>query len=328
MNNKQPHWKYVSIKDIIPNPNNPRRNSTDEISKLKRILLEEGWKMPLTVYLHTKTDTYEKYILQSGHRRFEAAKEINTENPALMKEIPVFIVDKPLTTEDDLRSLSLLQSAEKNWTTYEWAKLAHTAWENMKKPSYKEIGYLIGQQERIAAFYIDVFRFYPREEIEAKLENGDYQVRALAILIQWLRKFEEYQKELYNQLGANLIRKYMLNKFERKTINANTLAGDKFVQLATTEEMKEFLFSNTLSLRQCQGRLGVDKVDGLYSNWKSDVQKMAYTVKMIIDFPLKEGYKIENFEEWLDKIYEACKAKKKEITKCKETYNNDLAAKT
>lgn len=311
---QNPHLEYVSIDDIYPNPLNPRRDYSQNVSDMERTLLEQGWKEPLTVYEFGKG-----WLLLSGHRRWFTAKKIHTENPKLMAKVPVFIVPKPENETEAVRSLALHQSARKDWTIYEWAKMTYEVWKELNEPPYSEIAYLINKDKTLVGQYINVFRSFPSEEIEAKLVTAEYCIGPLNALAAWLRKFEERQKDLHNQLGASYIRRMMLKKYERRLITESVLKGDKFVELATTDEMKEFLFNNTMSLKQCQALLGIEKVSGLYSNWKSDVQKITNTIKIVIDFPISDDKgKIENFEAWLDKLYYACKAKKKEITKRKE----------
>lgn len=310
---QNPHSKYVPIGDIYPNPLNPRRDYSQNAGDMERTLLEQGWKEPLTVYEFGKG-----WLLLSGHRRWFAAKKIHSENPKLMAEIPVFIVSKPENEMEAIRSLALHQSARKDWTVYEWAKMTYEVWKELKEPPYSEIAFLINKDKTLVGQYIDVFRSFPAEEVEAKLVTEEYYIGPLNALAAWLRRFEEHQKDLSNQLGISYVRRMMLKKYERHLINEAVLKGDKFVELATFDEMKEFLFNNTTTLKQCQASLGIEKVSDLYSSWKSDAQKMAYTAKIINEFPLSNRERVENFEIWLDKILSACKSKKKEITRFKE----------
>lgn len=322
---ERPSVIYVQLTNIYPNPLNPRRDYRQNINDMKKTLLEQGWKEPLTVYEFGKNSVNETtYMLLSGHRRWASATEIHKENPKLMREVPCFVVAKPENDMEAIKSLAVHQSARKDWSVYEWAKMTYETWVTLGKPQYKELAYLIQKDVTMVGYFIDIFQTFPREEIETKLITEEYKIKPLFCLATWLRKFKSFQCDLYDQLGESMVRRLMLKKIDYKQINGDVLIGDRFVELATSDEMKEFLFSNSMTLKQCQASLGIEKVSGLYSNWKSDVQKITYVTKVIIEFPLSgDMEKVENFETWLDKLYFACKAKRKEIAKLKDQWQHD-----
>lgn len=59
----------ADIKDVIPNPLNPRTNNAIKTDEMQRVIKEKGWEVPITCYQRG-----EQYIILSGHRRWEAAK--------------------------------------------------------------------------------------------------------------------------------------------------------------------------------------------------------------------------------------------------------------
>lgn len=61
----------ADIKDVEPNPLNPRMDNTIKTDELQRVIKEKGWEVPITCY-----ERDNKYVILSGHRRWHAAKKL------------------------------------------------------------------------------------------------------------------------------------------------------------------------------------------------------------------------------------------------------------
>lgn len=98
----------LRVNDIIPNPNNPRKNLGD-ITDLANSISQQGIRQNLLV---TPT-TDGKYMLVIGHRRFAAAQQVGlTEVPCVVDELTDRQQQELMLVENSQRSsLTLLEEA-------------------------------------------------------------------------------------------------------------------------------------------------------------------------------------------------------------------------
>ncbi len=77
----------ISIKDIYPNENQPRRVFDEEkIKDLSESIKKYGVLQPIVL----KPDEFGKYMIIAGERRYRASKMANlTEIPAVLRDIPI-----------------------------------------------------------------------------------------------------------------------------------------------------------------------------------------------------------------------------------------------
>lgn len=97
---------YIDIDDLIPNDNNPY--SIEEIEELSNSILELGLLQNLVVE-ETKNN---KYIIISGHRRYNALKHLISSGKKEFKKVPCLITDSKNYDE-----LSTIKLHESNLTT-------------------------------------------------------------------------------------------------------------------------------------------------------------------------------------------------------------------
>ena len=89
----------IGIKEIGPNPHNPRRLFDEEPMRVLRESVEKlGILVPVTLYQAPRDHqpAYEKYILLDGERRWRVAKELS------ISRLPAIIVDPPSDTQNIL----------------------------------------------------------------------------------------------------------------------------------------------------------------------------------------------------------------------------------
>lgn len=295
---------WVSIEKIFPNPLNPRRNARDGIEDMKLVLKQQGWREPLTV--HQKGDIY---VLESGHRRLQAAKELD------IKEVPIFINENKTTDEKQMiKDLVMHQAARKDWSTYEWAKVIYETWVYLNKPTFKELEGLLAGYYEVSSIgnYIAIFETYDKEEIEHKIENRTYSVSALAQLSHWLRKFEQHKPEMCNKLGKDFVKNLMLQKLENRYMTSKDLQGDLFVAESTDKQMKEFLTTKHYTLSEAQESIGVRKTKGSNSNWQSGIQKINNMLTVVETMNPRTITQAERLDDWMARLMKVCKDKRKQ----------------
>jgi|GEM_PF-956742 len=237
----QQQFEWVDIYKISASPKNPRKNLTADSQQMQEILSTKGWEEPITCY---KRGPY--YFILSGHRRWNAAKELGE------KKVPVFVVAIPKDQADELDRLGSLQSGQVPWTPYESAKNTYDRWLYSGGISYSELGKKLGITKNRVAAKIHVFKYYPKEEIAEKLANGMYSISMLDYIAHWIKRLSQYQPELVNDLSEEFIRQQMLRKYENKCFNSHLINDKTFVTSATKEELFQFLCDASKTLKQCQ----------------------------------------------------------------------------
>lgn len=90
---------YIPVKDIIPNPNNPRRLFDEKpMDVLKQSIKEVGILNPLLVYQRKKDD---QLVILDGERRWICAKALG------IKEVPANIIEEPEPLENIIRMFNI-----------------------------------------------------------------------------------------------------------------------------------------------------------------------------------------------------------------------------
>lgn len=249
----RPIQRFVPIDLIYPNPLNPRADVRDDVEHLKWVLQTQGWREPLTVHPYGNQGGF---MLESGHRRLQAAKELG------LKEIPVFISAViPESEEERVRDIALHQGTRKDWTVVEWAKTAYNAWLHLGKPAYTVVARSLGKRVEPVGHWINVFNAFSAKSIEDKLINGTFSIAGLFETATWVNKMQKYKPELFLLLSEKYIKELMLSKLENKRTSSASLKNDRFVEVATNDQLKDFLLNKKAYLKVQQELLGVDKED-------------------------------------------------------------------
>ncbi|CAM3605935.1 MULTISPECIES: ParB/RepB/Spo0J family partition protein [Paenibacillus] len=236
---------YADINDIVPNPLNPREDNSTKTEEMQRIIKTKGWESPITCYQDGS-----KYVIFSGHRRWYAAQKLS------LKTIPVFLVRPPSSPEEELERLGSVQGGKADWSVYEWAKYAYEMWIYWKECSFKELARKINKSSGFVAIRVNIFRYFPHNEIEERLINGVYSISILHYLISWLENLNRLKPGIVEALTLDLIRTTMLTKIERKLVTILDLKSDLFIRNANDEQIKDFFIQTTKKLSDALADLG------------------------------------------------------------------------
>lgn len=264
---------WANLMDVIPNPLNPRRDHSTKTEEMQRIIKEKGWEAGITCYAKES-----KYVILSGHRRWYAAKELG------IQKVPVVLVKAPQSESEELERLGSVQGGKVDWSVYEWAKHTYEMWTLWDKCSYQELARKMATDSAQIAIRIAVFKYYPHREIESRLASGTYSMSALYYLIKWLEKLEKYKFDLVSTYDRDLIRTTMLRKIEMKLVSVDDLKNDMLLQVASDEQIKNFLVNIEFKF--------VDVMDESWSNKSSGSNRFrAHSLK--IDDSILQVHRIE-----------------------------------
>ncbi|MGF9891486.1 ParB/RepB/Spo0J family partition protein [Priestia megaterium] len=248
----------VPINKVAANPLNPRANEALRTEEMQEILDRRGWEEPVVGY-----EKGSRYILLSGHRRTYAARDFNKKKEnqhKLITHIPVYVVDRPETEEEELDRIASLQSGRVNWSPLDWAKYVYKKWKSWGKPPIrsfaKNFESLSFSQVRQ---YITVLDYYPMHEIEDDLKKEDVSMGTLEALVDWIKQLNKVQPKIVKEFDEDLIRKQMLKKIKLKKVNRDILRNKEFIKQATFDQIGDFLSDPNLVLEDYMASLGISK---------------------------------------------------------------------
>jgi len=296
---------WVEIDRVVPNPLNPRKDHAVKTEEMQEILRKRGWEEGITAY---KQGQY--YVILSGHRRWHAAKQME------VKEVPVYEVSPPESDQETVERMASLQYGHVDWTKYEWAKFVYNAWLYWGKPPIKNDFEKIIQLHRdTIRDYIDIFEFFPKEEIEDNLEKGGYSIKGLSALSRWLKRAKNEHPELIKNMSEALVRKMMLQKMSNGLLGSETvIKTDEFISIANEKQVKDFLATPNMSLKQAQAIVGATvpaKADA--GKFQSVMQRISYLIRDVRDVVPKDKTQTETFLSWLDSLEKEIKKKRKQL---------------
>jgi ParB family transcriptional regulator, chromosome partitioning protein len=255
-NNSQLQW--VGIDKIFPNPLNPRKNDSVKTEEMQEIIKKRGWEMPITVYRKG-----EVYIVLGGHRRLYSARE------AGIKKIPVYIVEAPLSYQDEMERIADLQRGHEDWSVFEWAKFTYDRWITWGKPLISDFAKMIGRPERTVKSYLTVMDYFPLVEIESGLNNKDFTISSLFDFVQWMKALRKNHPTLVDTMGEELIRKTILEKVRLGLMERDELRRTEFLKLVDTDSIRKFIVSNNM------------KYDRLLAIHNIDLRKKTFHGSMV-----------------------------------------------
>jgi ParB family transcriptional regulator, chromosome partitioning protein len=229
----------ADIKDVHPNPLNPRTNNAIKTDEIQRVIKEKGWEVPITCYQRG-----DQYIILSGHRRWHAAKKLSH------KKIPIYLVEAPKTKEEEQERLGSVQGGKSDWSVYEWAKHTYDMWIYWEKCSFSELARKMNRSCAFVSLRVKIFTYYPHAEIEENLKNNKYSISILSILINWLGILSKVKPEIVEQYKLEMIRTTMLSKIEKGLIGILDLKNDSFIYKASNEQVKNFLMEPNKKLSE------------------------------------------------------------------------------
>ena len=298
--------EWVPISEVIPNPLNPRKNDAIKTEEMQQIILNKGWEIPLTVYKKGKF-----YVVLSGHRRLYAAKQTRS-----IKEIPVYVVSSPENHQEEIERIASLQRGQVDWTPYEWAKFSYERWIAWGKPSYKEFSKRTQIPQNTVAEHIQVMQYYPRYEIESKLESKVFSMSSLSTLVDFIGKLKQKKPKLVANLTEDMIRQALLARMENKLLQRDVMrrASVTLLDVITDEDFLKFLTTSNMSLQDVMDEYGIDMKKK--KTFQGRLISMGIARKNIDDFPTP--YKKEEQDQILkslQNLQDAIEKKKKEIKK-------------
>ncbi len=297
--------EWVSIENIIPNPLNPRKDHAVKTDEMQDILLKRGWEEGITVYSQGQY-----YVILSGHRRWHAARKVG------IKEVPVYVVPAPENDQETVERMASLQRGHVDWTKYEWAKFTYSAWVYWGKPHIQNnFDKIVGIHKDTVRMYIEIFEYYPQNEIEDNLEKGEFSIKGLYALCRWMKRAKKHHEELVGGMSEDLVRKVMLSKMlKRKLGNEGKIKSDEFVSLSSSEQMKQFLTTPNMSLQQAQAMVGAKiSINQSAGRFQGAMQRISYLTRDIEDVMPQNEEQKKTYLEWLNTLERAVRKKKKEL---------------
>ena len=296
---------WEDIQNVHPNPLNPRKDSGMKTEKMQDILQKRGWEEGITAYKNKDGS----YTILSGHRRLHAAKAID------FKQVPIYVVEKPDTPQEEVERIASLQSAHEEWTKYEWAKFAYDSWIYWEKPAFTKFSKIIHMNAETLETYINTFEFYDRRLLEKHLSTNQLTFYFFHSLRRWLYRFEEYQGELYNRLGKEMLIETMVNKaVSGRITDSNKLYNDDFIRVATKKEVMEFLNSPKMSLADAQNALGIETSGHAGFNRKVE-QRIGHIIRELPHTNPKDKKEKEYLKECITDLKKSLGQAKRRIAK-------------
>ncbi|MBA2175378.1 ParB N-terminal domain-containing protein [Halobacillus locisalis] len=302
MDNNSSNHKWVEVYNVVPNPLNPRKDHSVKSEELQKIISNRGWEEGVTAYKQNQV-----YVILSGHRRWYAAREMG------IKQIPLFIVERPKSKQEEVERIAALQQAKVDWTVYEWAKFTYECWLHYGKPPVWKLAEVVSFRKLTLQRYLRIIQYFDREEIEEGLEDRQLSIDTLTEIITWMKKCKKYNPQLTERLGESYIRQIMVKKALNKKVSRNTLSGDFFVENATEDQLMDFLVIAAKSLVQAQSEIQQQgKEESLSFN--TVTRKMKYMVKDLNNIHPKSQKDWENYEKTvlnLESVLQEAKANMK-----------------
>lgn len=296
-------FEWVSIQNVFPNSLNPRRDDAIKTTEIQSILKKQGWEEPLTVYKNKKN-----YILLAGHRRLHAAKQLG------MKEVPVYVVDRPQNKQEEIERISSLQQGRVNWTPFEWAESTYNKWIVWGKPNLTSFSKKVNMNRATVGYYISVMTYYRRGDIEDKLQNGTYGITQLAELVEWMDEFKKHKPDLLNQLDEKIVLEIMLRKIEDGRARRDELKKRNVLELASEEELISFLNTSKYSLSDLLNLYDLNK-KAVRKNFHGSMVSLGRLKNSVSDFEIPNDKELK--QKYLKSLEEAItllKRKSDEIT--------------
>ena len=295
----QSKFFWCDIDSVIPNPKNPRKDPGVKTNEIQSIIQSKGWEEGITAY---KRGIF--YVIISGHRRWYAAKAMG------IKEVPIFLVEAPKDEKEELERLGSIQGGQVDWTPYEWAEYTYNMYKMLNEPSYTSLAAKFGVTHNIVAARIRVYQYYTRTEIETKLENGMYSISMLNYLRGWLERLQQYQPDLVDAMGKDMIRQSMLRKLENKCFNSE-IFYDQFVVKANMKQMLAFITDSnkklSTALKEIQETTGEIRI----KNAKHNTRKIRMAEKQINALNYRTRKEAEDLSQALETLEKEIKQKRK-----------------
>ncbi len=145
--------KFINIKSIYPNENQPRKNFDENSLKA---LSESIKKYGVLQAILVKEDENKRFMIIAGERRYKASLLAN------LKEIPVIIKD---ISDKEIMELALIENLQREDLSFTEEALAYKNLIDNYSKTQEEISYLVGKSRPHIANMIRLLSL-PREVID------------------------------------------------------------------------------------------------------------------------------------------------------------------
>ena len=245
---KEDSVQEIAVKDIRPNPYQPRKIFTEEgIEELKQSIIQHGILQPIIVKKSIKG-----YEIVVGERRFRAAKE------AGMKKVPVVVRD---FTSSEMMELAVLENLQREDLTPIEEAVAYQTLLDKLEVTQEELAKRLGKSRPHITNHIRLLAL-PRQ-IQELITQGTISMghgRALLGL---------KNKDLLNSLVEKIVKEEMnvrqleqyiqqLNESVPRETKKTPVKKDVFIQEQESILRERFGTTVTISQRKKKGKIEIE----------------------------------------------------------------------
>ncbi len=240
--------QQIAIKDIRPNPYQPRKIFTEEgIEELKQSIIQHGILQPIIVKKSIKG-----YEIVVGERRFRAAKE------AGLNKVPVVVRD---FTSSEMMELAVLENLQReDLTPIEEAAAYQTLLDKLEV-TQEELAKRLGKSRPHITNHIRLLSL-PRQ-IQELITQGTISMghgRALLGLKDKDLLNSLVEKTLKEELNVRQLEQYIqqLNESVPRETKKTPVKKDVFIQEQETILRERFGTTVTISQRKKKGKIEIE----------------------------------------------------------------------
>lgn len=245
---KEDSVQQIDIKDIRPNPYQPRKIFTEEgIEELKQSIIQHGILQPIIVKKSIKG-----YEIVVGERRFRAAKE------AGLKKVPVVVRD---FTSSEMMELAVLENLQReDLTPIEEAAAYQTLLDKLEV-TQEELAKRLGKSRPHITNHIRLLSL-PRQ-IQELITRGTISMghgRALLGLKNKDLLNSLVEKTVKEELNVRQLEQYIqqLNESVPRETKKTPVKKDVFIQEQETILRERFGTTVTISQRKKKGKIEIE----------------------------------------------------------------------
>ncbi|MDQ0201017.1 ParB/RepB/Spo0J family partition protein [Neobacillus ginsengisoli] len=239
---KEETVQEIKLKDLRPNPYQPRKNFQQEaIDELKISILEHGILQPLVVRKSIKG-----YEIVVGERRFRAAKEAKLETvPAVVREL----------SEQQMMELAVLENLQREDLNPIEEGLAYQTLMEKLKLTQEEVSKRLGKSRPHVANHIRLLSLPPK--IQELISNGTISMghgRALLGLRQKSKLPAVVEKVVNEALNVRQLEKLIQQLNENVSRETNKPEKKKDVFLQEREHSLRERFGTKVNIKQAKNK--------------------------------------------------------------------------
>jgi ParB family transcriptional regulator, chromosome partitioning protein len=240
----------ISVKDIRPNPHQPRKIFNEEaINELKQSIQAHGILQPIVLRKSIKG-----YEIVAGERRYRAAKA------AGMKEVPAIVKE---LTEAQMMELALLENLQREDLTVMEEAAAYQLIMDKLNVTQAELASRIGKSRPHISNYVRLLDLPPEIQemiAESKLSMG--HARALLGVKPKQKQLEAAEKTAAEGWTVRQLESWIREARENVSRETKTVKKDVFI-LDREEALRE-RFGTTVQIRQSKsGKKGKIEIEYL-----------------------------------------------------------------